>query len=231
MGKKVNPKIFRIGINRTWPSVWFASGQDYIKNTKQDVLVRRFLMNDLKEASVDNVRIERGLNKITLDITAAKPGVIIGRGGNGIEDLKKKIHAKFLKNFRMKEINVNIKECDRPNLSSQIIMQSVIADIEKRMPFKRTMKQAISRVEKAGGLGVKIMVAGRLNGAEIAREEKLVSGKIPLQTLRADIDYSRGAAHTTYGTIGIKVWIYKGEVFEKDIKNKEGKGEILGRKK
>jgi small subunit ribosomal protein S3 len=231
MGKKVNPKIFRIGINRTWPSVWFATGQDYIKNTKQDVLVRRFLMNDLKEASVDNVRIERGLNKITLDITAAKPGVIIGRGGDGIENLKKKIHAKFLKNFRMKEININIKECDRPNLSSQIIMQSVIADIEKRMPFKRTMKQAIGRVEKAGGLGVKIMVAGRLNGAEIAREEKLVSGKIPLQTLRADIDYSRGAAHTTYGTIGIKVWIYKGEVFEKDIKNKEGKGEILGRRK
>jgi small subunit ribosomal protein S3 len=231
MGKKVNPKIFRIGINRTWPSVWFASGSDYIKNTKQDVLTRRFLMNDLKEAGVDNVRIERGLNKITLDITAAKPGVIIGHGGNGIEDLKKKIHVKFLKNFRMKEININIKECDRPNLSSQIVMQSVIADIEKRMPFKRTMKQAIGRVEKAGGLGVKIMVAGRLNGAEIAREEKLVSGKIPLQTLRADIDYSRGAAHTTYGTIGVKVWIYKGEVFEKDIKNKEGKGEILGRRK
>jgi ribosomal protein S3, bacterial type len=231
MGKKVNPKIFRIGINRTWPSVWFATGKDYIKNNKQDVLVRRFLMNDLKEAGIDNVRIERGLNKITLDITAGKPGVIIGHGGNGIEDLKKKIHAKFLKNFRMKEINLNIKECDRPNLSSQIIMQAVIADIEKRMPFKRTMKQAIGRVEKAGGLGVKIMVAGRLNGAEIAREEKLVSGKIPLQTLRADIDYSRGAAHTTYGTIGVKVWIYKGEVFEKDLKNKDGKGEILGRRK
>jgi small subunit ribosomal protein S3 len=231
MGKKVNPKIFRIGINRTWPSVWFASGNDYIKNTKQDVQTRRFLMQELKEASVDNIRIERGVKKITFDITAAKPGIIIGRGGNGIEDLKKKVHEKYLKNFRLKEININIKECDRPNLSSQIVLQSIIADIEKRMPFKRTMKQAVSRVEKSGGLGVKVVVSGRLNGAEIAREEKLVSGKIPLQTLRADIDYSRGAAHTTYGAIGVKVWIYKGEVFDKDIKNKDGKGEILGRRK
>jgi small subunit ribosomal protein S3 len=231
MGKKVNPKIFRIGITRTWPSVWFATGNDYIQKARQDVLARRFLMNELKEASVDNVRIERGLKKISFDITAAKPGVIIGRGGNGIEDLKKKVHDKFLKNFRLKEININIKECDRPNLSAQIILQSMIADIEKRMPFKRVMKQAISRAEKSGALGIKVMVAGRLNGAEIAREEKLVFGKIPLQTLRADIDYSRGAAKTSYGTIGVKVWVYKGEVFEKDIKNKDGKGEILGRKK
>jgi small subunit ribosomal protein S3 len=231
MGKKVNPKIFRIGITRTWPSVWFATGNDYIQKARQDVLARRFLMNELKEAGVDNVRIERALKKISFDITAAKPGVIIGRGGNGIEDLKKKVHDKFLKNFRLKEININIKECDRPNLSAQIILQSMIADIEKRMPFKRVMKQAISRAEKSGALGIKVMVAGRLNGAEIAREEKLVFGKIPLQTLRADIDYSRGAAKTSYGTIGVKVWVYKGEVFEKDIKNKDGKGEILGRKK
>ncbi|HTW96784.1 MAG TPA: 30S ribosomal protein S3 [Candidatus Methylomirabilis sp.] len=231
MGKKVNPKIFRIGINKTWPSVWFASGQEYIKNTRQDVQTRRFLMNELKEASVDNIRIERGVKKIVIDIASAKPGIIIGRGGNGIEELKKKVHAKFLKNFRLKEININIKEFDRPNLSAQIVLQSMIADIEKRMPFKRVMKQAVSRVEKAGALGVKVMVSGRLNGAEIAREEKLVSGKIPLQTLRADIDYSRGAAHTSYGTIGVKIWIYKGEIFEKDLNNKDGKGEILGRRK
>jgi small subunit ribosomal protein S3 len=231
MGKKINPKIFRIGINKTWPSVWFATGQEYIKNTRQDVQTRRFLMQELKEASVDNVRIERGVKKIVIDITSAKPGIIIGRGGNGIEELKKKVHNKFLKNFRLKEIAINIKECDRPNLSAQIVLQSIIADIEKRMPFKRTMKQAISRVEKAGGLGVKVVVSGRLNGAEIAREEKLVSGKIPLQTLRADIDYSRGAAHTSYGAIGVKVWIYKGEIFEKDLDNKDGRGEILGRRK
>jgi small subunit ribosomal protein S3 len=121
MGKKVNPKIFRIGITRTWPSVWFASGKEYIKNTKEDVLARRFLMNELKEAGVDSVRIERGVKKIIFDIIASKPGIIIGRGGNGIEELKKKIHNKFLKNFRLKEININIKECDRPNLSAQII--------------------------------------------------------------------------------------------------------------
>jgi small subunit ribosomal protein S3 len=231
MGKKVNPKIFRIGINKTWPSVWFALGQDYIKNTKQDVLTRRFLMQELKDAGVDNVRIERGVKKITLDIAAAKPGIIIGRGGNGIEDLKKKVHGKFLKNFRLKEISVNIKECDRPGLSAQITLQSMIADIEKRMSFKRVMKQAISRVEKAGALGIKVMVSGRLNGAEIAREEKLVSGKVPLQTLRADIDYSRGAAKTAYGTIGVKVWIYKGEIFDKEAGSKDGRGEILGKRK
>jgi small subunit ribosomal protein S3 len=230
MGKKVNPKIIRIGITRTWPSIWFGSGKEYRQNLKQDVLLRRFLMNDLKEAGIDSVKIERGVKKISVEITVAKPGIVIGRGGNGIEVLKKKIHDGFLKNFRLGEINVNIKECDRPNLSAQVVLQSMIDDIEKRIAFKRTMKQAIARVEKAGALGVKVVMSGRLNGAEIAREEMLVSGKIPLQTLRADIDYSRGVAKTSYGTVGIKIWIYKGEVFNKDL-NKDNRGEVIGRKK
>lgn len=228
MGKKVNPKILRIGITRTWPSVWFGRGWEYINNVKQDVSLRKFLTNELREAGIDNVKIERGVKKINIDITTAKPGIIIGRGGNSIEDLKKKVHDKFLKNFRLGEISINIKEFDRPNLSAQIVLQSIILDIEKRMPYKRVMKQAISRIERAGALGAKIVVAGRLNGAEIARSGKLVSGKIPLHTLRADIDYARGAAHTTYGMIGVKVWIYRGEIFSKE---EYRKGEVVGKKR
>ncbi len=218
MGKKVNPKILRMGITKTWASVWFESGEKYIKNVRQDVLVRKYLIREFKEAGIDRVEIIRSLNKIEITITTAKPGLIIGRGGNGVDELKKKLHDKFLKNFRLGEINLNIKEASRPGLSAQIVVQSMIMDIEKRMPFRKVMKQTISKVERAGALGVKVVVGGRLNGAEIARSEKLVSGKVPLQTLRADIDYARGAAHTTYGAIGIKVWIYKGEVFEKEAK-------------
>ena len=228
MGKKVNPKILRMGITKTWPSVWFDRGWGYINKVKQDVLLRKFLIREFREAGVDNVKIERGVKKIEIEITTAKPGIIIGRGGNGIEETKKKVHSNFLKNFRLNEININIKEFDRPNLSAQIILQSMILDMEKRMPFKRVMKQAIGRIERAGALGAKIVVAGRLNGAEIARTEKIVSGKIPLHTLRADIDYSRGAASTTYGAIGVKVWIYRGEIFSHD-ENK--KGEIIGKRK
>lgn len=227
MGKKVNPKILRTGIIRTWPSTWFSVGKNYIKNVEQDVKVRKFLFKKLREAGVDRIEIERGINKITLNIYTAKPGLIIGRGGTGADDLKNTIHSKFLKNFRIKEISLNIMEVDRPNLSAQIITQSMILDIEKRMPFRKVMKQAIGRVERAGALGVKVVVAGRLNGAEIARSEKLVSGKIPLNTLRANIDYAKGIASTTYGSIGVKVWIYKGDVFEKE---KEEKGQIIGEK-
>jgi len=222
MGKKVNPKIFRIGITKTWPSVWFSHGKVYIKNIQQDVKVRKFLLKEFREAGVDRVEIERSVKKISVNIYTAKPGVIIGRGGTGAEDLKKKIHDNFLKSFRLGEISLNIFEVDRPNLSAQITTQAMIIDIEKRMPFRRVMKQAISRVERAGALGVKIVVSGRLNGAEIARTEKLVSGKVPLNTLRADIDYARGTAHTTYGCIGVKVWIYKGEIFEKEKELKTG---------
>lgn len=223
MGKKVNPKIMRMGITKTWPSIWFEQGDQYVKNVKQDVLIRKQLIKEFKEAGVDKVEIIRGINRIEITIHTAKPGVIIGRGGNGVEDLKKKLHDKFLKNFRMQEINLNIKEVSRPSLSAQIIVQSMILEIEKRVPFRKVMKQALSRIERGGALGCKTVVAGRLNGAEIARTEKLVWGKVPLQTLRADIDYARGAANTTYGAIGIKVWIYKGEVFEKE----KGAGEVI----
>lgn len=223
MGKKVNPKILRMGVTKTWASIWFESGEKYIQNVRQDVLVRKYMIREFREAGIDKVEIIRSLNKIEITILTAKPGLIIGRGGNGVEELKKKLHVKFLKNFRMGEINLNIKEANRPNLSAQIIVQTMILDIEKRLPFRKVMKQTIGKVERAGALGVKVVVSGRLNGAEIARTEKLVSGKVPLQTLRADIDYARGAAHTTYGAIGIKVWVYKGEVFDKETQ----KGEVI----
>lgn len=229
MGKKINPKILRLGITKTWPSKWFSTGKKYIENIEQDVKVRRYLLKRLIEAGVDRVEIERGEKKIKLNIHTAKPGIIIGRGGTGIEELKKNIHDKFLKKFRLSEIEINIHEVDRPNLSAQIVVQSMILDIEKRIPFRRVMKQVIGRVEKAGALGVRVIVTGRLNGVEIARSEMLSSGKVPLHTLRADIDYARGVANTTYGAIGIKVWIYKGEVFEKEKNEKAG--EIIGNKK
>lgn len=215
-----------MGITRTWPSKWFGDGKNYINKLRQDVLVRKFILKDLREAGVDRVEIERSAKKISVGIFTAKPGVVIGRGGAGAEVLKKKIHDKFLKNFRINEIDLNISEFDRPNLSAQILVQQMAIEIEKRMPFRRVMKQAISRSERAGALGIKIIIKGRLNGAEIARSEMLTSGKVPLHTLRADIDFARGAAFTTYGAIGIKVWIYKGEVFEKE--KAEAKGEVVG---
>lgn len=225
MGKKINPKILRMGITRKWHSSWFATGKDYILQTKQDVLMRKYLLKFLRESGLDRVEVDRSSDKIKVSLFSAKPGLIIGKGGTGVEDLKKRIHNKFLKNFKLNQIDLSINEVKKPNLSSQIMLQSIIIDIEKRVHFKRVMKQAINRAERAGASGIKILVSGRLNGAEIARSEKLVSGKLPLQTLRADIDYARGCAATTYGSIGVKVWIYKGEVFEIDS---DKTGDVIG---
>ena len=225
MGHKVNPKIFRIGINRTWQSRWFNSGKKYIENIKQDVQLRKYLTKKLRNAGIDRVEIERNADKVIVNVFTGKPGVIIGKGGAGVDSLKKEIHSKFLKSIYLSDINLNIHEVERPNLSAQIVAQSMTLEIEKRMPFRRVMKQAMNRVERAGALGVKIITKGRLNGAEIARSEKLTSGKVPLHTLRANIDYCRAVASTTYGAIGVKVWIYKGEIFNK---KKEEKGEVVG---
>lgn len=227
MGQKISPKVMRIGVTRSWTSKWFASSRDYVDQVRQDILVRKFLTKQLREAGIDRVEIERPSGKkIIISIFTAKPGVIIGRGGAGIEDLKKKLRSQFLKNFRANELTVNINEVDRPNLSAQIVAQGMAIEIEKRLPFKRVMKQAISRVERSGALGVKVMVSGRLNGSEIARREMLISGKLPLQTLRADIDYARTAALTTFGLIGIKVWIYRGEIFDR----REEAGQVVTEK-
>jgi len=220
MGKKVNPRVFRIGLSEKWGSRWYA-GRDFPKLLREDIYIRRYLKEALKDASIDRISIERSRGKLTVNIDAAKPGLIIGRGGSGIEDLKKKIQSKFLdKDIKLQ---INITEVSVPNLAANVIVNSIREDIEKRIPFRRVMKQNIDKVIKAGGQGVKIILAGRLNGVEIARTEKLTQGKIPLQTLRANIDYSRGVANTIYGVIGIKVWIYKGEYFDKQKKEDKGK--------
>jgi small subunit ribosomal protein S3 len=218
MGHKVNPKALRIGITRTWPSKWFAK-RDFALLLEQDVKIRKCVSRKLREAGLDLIEISRNANEITLDITAAKPGLVIGRGGEGIENLKKEIKAELLPSKI--GVKVNIKEVSNPNLSAAVVLQSMIIDIEKRMPFRRVLKQSIDKVMKAGAQGVKVMISGRLNGVDIARTETLAEGKIPLHTLRADIDYSRGHALTTYGKVGIKVWIYRGEVFNKDNKNQD----------
>ena len=220
MGHKVNPKSFRIGVNVTWLSKWY-NRKDYAELVKEDVLIRKFLSKRLKEAGVDKIEIERSPTEISIIFTAAKPGIIIGRGGTGIEDIRNEIKKMFTR--AKQSIKINIQEVDNPNLSAAIMLNFMIADIEKRMPFRRMMKQTIDRVMKAGALGVKVTISGRLNGAEIARTENLLEGKIPLHTLRANIDYARGGAHTTYGVIGIKIWIYKGDVFEKNVKKESVK--------
>lgn len=215
MGQKVNPKIFRTNIIFSWSSKWFSQN-NYAENLQQDIKLRKFLRDKLKEAALAKVEIERSVGKLDINLYTAKPGLIIGKGGKAVEDLKKELQRKIINNPKL-QININIKEVDKPNLSAEVMVQQMIQEIEKRVPFKRVMKRTIDMILKAGAKGVKVQVSGRLNGAEIARTETLSEGKIPLHTMRANIDYSRGVAVTTYGTIGIKVWIYTGEIF----KNKE----------
>lgn len=216
MGQKVNPIVFRLGYIKTWPSHWYSSRKKgYAKLLRQDVEIREYIGERLKEAGVAVVEMERGANSLTVTIKAAKPGLIIGRGGAGIEELKKTLKKKFLKK---ENLTVNIQEVERPALSAPVVLQSMAADIEKRLPFRRVLKHALERLGKAGALGARVWVAGRLNGAEIARTEVLSFGTLPLHNLRADIDYAFGEANTIYGKIGIKVWVYKGEVFFKENK-------------
>lgn len=212
MGQKVNPVIFRVGPLNTWNSRWFAR-RDYAALVRQDELIKKYLRTKYREAGIAKVEIERSGNTVTLIVHTGKPGVLIGRGGAGIEELKRYLLQTHFAGSKKTTLNLNIQEVANPNLSAELMVQSMATDLEKRLPFRRVMKQAISRVQKAGAQGVKVMCKGRLNGAEIARTEQLAWGKLPLHTLRADIDYSRGAAHTTYGKVGVKVWIFKGMRF------------------
>lgn len=213
MGHKINPIAMRIGVMKPWDSKWFGK-RDYPVLLRQDVSIRRFLAAKLRDAGLARVEIERTPAALTVILHAAKPGMIIGRGGQGVEQLKKEILARYLPPKTV--LTLTIHEVPSANLSAALVTQAMIADLEKRLPFRRVMKQAIMRTERAGALGCKVILSGRLNGAEIARTEKLVSGKMPLHTLRAAIDYSRGAAFTTYGAIGVKVWIYTGEKFSQE---------------
>ncbi len=213
MANQVNPRAFRLATVHGSDAKWFGRKDVLKKFLEQDVKLREFLLKKLKDAQVDHVDFERMNQNVTITIHSAKPGVIIGRAGAGIEDLKKQLVGEFFRGKRV-TMNINVQEVSKPSLSSTIVGQQIAADIEKRMPFRRVMKQAIERVMKAGALGVRVKLGGRLNGAEIARVEALSAGTLPLQTLRSDIDFARVTARTIFGAIGIKVWINRGEIFE-----------------
>ena len=215
MGQKVNPHGFRVGVIKDWDSRWVAKNNKFSDYLVEDDKIRKFVKKKLYAAGISKIEIERAANKISIGIYTAKPGIVIGKGGTGIEELK----ADLLK-LTGKNVVVNIMEVRRPDTDAQLIAENVAAQLERRISFRRAMKQSISRSMKAGLKGIKIMTSGRLGGAEIARTEQYHEGSIPLQTLRADIDYGFAEAHTTYGRIGVKVWTYKGEVLGNPLKEK-----------
>ena len=207
MGQKVSPHGLRVGIIKNWSSTWYANKQDYSNNLVEDYNIRKYLKDLLKPAGIYKIEIARKGNKVLVDIYAAKPGMIIGKGGAAIEEIKAKLSKKI-----GKEISLNIVEVKDVDMAAQLVAENIALQLEKRISFRKAMKQAMQKTMKAGALGIKTAVSGRLGGAEIARTESYHEGTIPLQTLRADIDYGFAEAKTTYGIIGFKVWIYKGEV-------------------
>jgi len=213
MGHKVHPIAHRMQVIYTWDSRWFSRLSNYRKKLAEEVLVRDYLQKKFKEAGVDRIVVERSPREMVITLAVGKPGLVIGRGGQGAEEVRKFLNSRLMKSGV--RVRINVQEIKNPSLSAPVVLGQIAADLEKRIPFRRVMKQTIARVMKAGAQGVKVVLAGRLNGAEIARREKLAQGKIPLQTLRSDVSYSSGFAHTIFGSIGIKVWIYKGEVFRR----------------
>src|SRR3989344_7795542 len=217
MGQKISPTSLRTGINKDWASRWFG-GRKYKDYLKTDLKVRSFLEKKLKNMGIDKIELERGTDVLNVAVYTSRPGFLIGRGGTGVEELKADI-KKLLKNKIA--IRLEIQEVKNPEASASIMAESIVEQVEKRIPFRRILKQTISKIISNRQVkGVKIMMGGRLDGAEIARSEHLEQGSLPLQTLRADIDFAKGTAHTTYGTIGVKVWIYKGLVWDHEAKPK-----------
>ncbi len=206
MGQKVNPHGMRIGIVKTWDAKWYAD-KDYAANLYEDIKIREYLKDSLKSTGVSRIETERFKNRLKLTIHTAKPGMVIGRGGSGIEQLKQS-----LTKLTDKKIDINIAEIKQPDMDATLVAENIASQLERRIAFRRAMKQAVGRTMRMGAKGIKITVGGRLGGAEIARSESYREGSIPLHTLRADIDYGTAEAHTTYGRIGIKVWIFKGEI-------------------
>lgn len=208
MGQKVDPRGLRIGIIKTWNSNWFAQGKDYLNNLHEDLKIKEYIKKNYYNAGVSNIYIERNsATEVTVIVEIAKAGVLIGRKGEEIEALRLKLEKMTGKKVRAKALEVKV-----PNKIAQLVAENIATSIEKRVAYKRAVQQAIQRAEKAGVKGIKVMVSGRLNGAEIARSEWTLSGRVPLHTLRADIDYATATANTTYGSLGIKVWIFNGEV-------------------
>jgi len=220
MGQKANPHGLRIGIIKDWDTKWYASKKDFSSFLVEDFKLRKFIKKKLYIAGIARIEIERAAAKIKINIHTAKPGIIIGKQGAGIEALRKE-----LEKMTGKSVLLNITEIKTPELNAQLVAESIAAQLEKRISFRRAMKQAMSRTMKLGAKGIKTQVSGRLGGAEIARTEHYHEGTIPLQTLRADIDYGLAEADTTYGKIGVKVWIYKGEVLPSKKKDRKEGGE------
>lgn len=207
MGQKVNPIGLRLGIIRTWDSIWY-SRDEYKKNLHEDIRIRRFLMKKLKNGGVVKITIERFPEKVNVNIHTSKPGMVIGQKGNNIEAIKSS-----LKEMADKSISLNIIEVKKPEIIAQAIAETIATQIEQRMPFRKVMKQELRRAMRGGVEGIKIQISGRLNGADMARTEKYMEGRVPLHTLRAKIDYGFKEALTTYGKIGVKVWTYTGDYF------------------
>ena len=217
MGQKVNPHGLRVGVIKGWDTQWYADKKDFGAFLKEDYDIREFIKNTYYASAISKVAIERAAGRIAITIYTARPGVLIGKAGAGIEVIKKQL-AKVTKG---KQVSVNIIEVRKPDCDAQLVAESIAAQLEKRASFRRCMKQAIGKSMRMGVKGIKVMVSGRLDGAEIARCEQYHDGSIPLQTLRADIDYGVATAHTTFGAIGVKVWIYNGEVLG-EAKRTEG---------
>ncbi|MDO4534630.1 MAG: 30S ribosomal protein S3 [Clostridium perfringens] len=208
MGQKVNPHGLRVGVIKDWNAKWYADKKNFADNLVEDHKIREFVKKELFNAGISKIEIERAAKRVKLNIYTAKPGVIIGKGGSGIERLKKQLSSIIAE----RNVLINIVEVKNVEADSQLMAENIAAQLEKRISFRRAMKQTIQRAMRSGAKGVKIACAGRLGGAEIARTEQYHEGTIPLQTLRADIDYGFAEADTTYGKIGIKVWVYNGEV-------------------
>ncbi|MBR6094720.1 MAG: 30S ribosomal protein S3 [Lachnospiraceae bacterium] len=215
MGQKVNPHGIRVGVIKDWSSTWYADS-DFADNLVEDYNIRKYLKKKLYQAGVSNIEIERAGGKVKVTVFTAKPGVVIGKGGADIEVTKKE-----LQKMTGKAVNVDVKEIKKPDREAQLVAENIAAQLENRVSFRRAMKSCMGRTMKSGALGIKTSVSGRLGGADMARTETYSDGTIPLQTLRADIDYGFAEADTTYGKLGVKVWIYKGEVLPTK-ENKEG---------
>jgi small subunit ribosomal protein S3 len=216
VGQKVNPVGLRIGIIRDWESKWYA-GKDFATLLHEDLKIREYITKRLKDASVSKVEIERAANRVNVTIHTAKPGMVIGKGGTEVEALRKALNQ-----LTGKRVHINILEIKRADLDAKLVAENIARQLENRVSFRRAQKQAIQRAMRAGAKGIKTQVSGRLGGADIARAEHYSEGTVPLHTLRADIDYATAEADTTYGKLGVKVWIYKGEVLPTKKKNAEG---------
>ena len=216
MGQKVHPVGFRLGINRSWDSVWFAKKGEYGKYLIEDYKIRQYIKKNITNAGVSEVIIERSTKKCTVSIHTSRPGFVIGKKGSDIEKIKKQISK-----ITNDEVSVNIKEIKKPELNAYLVAENIAQQLEKRVAYRRAMKRAMQGTMRLGAKGIKVCVSGRLAGNDIARSEWLREGSIPLHTLRANLDYSEAEALTTYGMIGVKVWIYKGEIFLKDIEKEK----------